>query len=85
MTAAFIRIAGTSSGRSSYTPRIMHSLVNDCDDVDNLHVIIGVGEKQDTVADTVQNQVDNLSNFAAFFGGAINVNIEVLKECKEFT
>jgi len=85
MTATFIRIAGTSSGGSSYTHRIMSALVNDCDDVENLHVIIGAGEKQDDVARIVQKQVDELLNCVAFFGGRVTIAVEVLKECNEST
>jgi len=73
----YLEIAGTSSGGSSYTVRVMQEL-GKCAPADVVVIVIGQGPKQVEVYRLVANQVLALHSFVAMQEGCIKTKIKVV-------
>lgn len=78
MDTTIVKIAGTSSGGSSYTLRMIRGL--NADHTKDLMVVIGKGAAQQAVYESVMNQVIELLLFVNRHNGSIKQNIEVVRE-----
>ena len=71
-------IAGTSTGGSSYTLRIMNALKNDFSK--DLTIRVGKGPAQQAVHTLILKRVVEIHQFVNQVGGSIKQNIVVVKE-----
>ena len=74
-----IIIAGSSSGGSSYTHRII-GMLKDMKPDATLTIVIGRGEKQEAVYSIVNRQVLQVYHFVAQCNGSIKTEILVERE-----